>query len=223
MSRETQNVLMLLIGLSTGLIAVRGTYLNFVKPSLLPWLLIAAALLVVLALISLVRDLRGKASHKDLEGHHHRGTLTWLLLIPVGLTAFVSVPPMTAVGTTTALQAPPKRAFPPLPADGVVSIPEVQMRAAADSTNSLDGRLITVTGFTKGNDLDRVVIVCCAADAQLASIHLTGDVGSHPDDTWLKVQGKVIPGSSSSSTNFVPTMEVSSATPIPKPRNTYAY
>ena len=51
------------------------------------------------------------------------------------------------------------------------------MRAAADSTKSLDGRLITVTGFTKGTDLARVVIVCCAADAQLASIHLSGDVG----------------------------------------------
>ena len=223
MTRETQNILMLLIGLSTGLIAVRGSYLNFVKPSLLPWLLVAAVLLVGLASICLVRDLRGKAGRKDLGGHHHRGALAWLLLIPVALTAFVSVPPMSADGATTAMQAPPKRAFPPLPADGVLSIPEVQMRAAADSTDSLDGRLITVTGFTKGRDLARVVIVCCAADAQLSSIHLTGAIGSHPEDTWLKVQGTVIPGSSTPSTNFIPTMEVRSATPIPKPRNTYAY
>ena len=221
MSRETQNVLVLLIGLSTGLIAIRGNYLNFVKPAMFPWLLIAAVLLAVLALVCLVRDLRGGAAH----GHHHRGTLAWLLLIPVALTAFVSVPPMNADGATavSAVTAPSKRAFPPLPADGVVSIPEVQMRAAAESTNSLDGRLITVTGFTKGTDLDRVVIVCCAADAQLASIHLTGSIGKHPDDTWLKVQGKVVPGSSSQSTNFVPTMKVTSATAIPKPRNTYAY
>lgn len=219
MSRETQNVLVLLIGLSTGLIAVRGNYLNFVKPSLFPWLLTAAVLLVALAVVCLVRDLRGA----NTGGHHHRGTLAWLLLIPVALTAFVSVPPMSAVGATAAVQAPAKRAFPPLPADGAVSLPEVVMRAAADSTNSLDGRSITVTGFVKGADLDRVVIICCAADAQLASIHLTGDVGSHPDGSWLTVQGKVIPGSSKPSTNFIPTMEVTSATPIPKPRNTYAY
>lgn len=219
MSRETQDVLILLIGLSTGLIAVRGTYLNFVKPGLLPWLIVASVLLVLLSIICLIRDLHGKSA----AGHQHRGGLAWLLLIPVALTAFVSVPPMSAVGATTALQAPPKRAFPPIPPDGVLSIPEVQMRAAADSTNSLGGRLITITGFTRGDDLDRVVIVCCAADAQLASIHLTGQRGSHPDGTWLKVQGTVIPGSSSPSTNFIPTMEVSSASPIPKPRNTYAY
>ena len=221
MSRETQNILMLLIGLSTGLIAVKGTYLNFVKPALLPWLLVAAVLLVALAVVCLVRDLRcGPPS-----GHHHRGALAWLLLIPVALTAFVTVPPMSAVGaeTVTAAVAPPKRAFPPLPADGVVSLPEVVLRAAADSTKSLEGRTITVTGFTMGDDLARVVIVCCAADAQLARMHLTGAVGLHPNDTWLKVQGKVIPGSSSPSTNFVPTMEVTSADPIPKPRNTYAY
>lgn len=221
MSRETQNILMLLIGLSTGLIAVKGTYLNFVKPALLPWLLVAAVLLVALAVVCLVRDLR----RGPPSGHHHRGALAWLLLIPVALTAFVTVPPMSAVGaeTVTAAVAPPKRAFPPLPADGVVSLPEVVLRAAADSTKSLEGRTITVTGFTMGDDLARVVIVCCAADAQLARMHLTGAVGLHPNDTWLKVQGKVIPGSSSPSTNFVPTMEVTSADPIPKPRNTYAY
>ena len=42
MSRETQNIVVLLIGLSTGLIAVKGSYLNFVKPSLFPWLVAAA-------------------------------------------------------------------------------------------------------------------------------------------------------------------------------------
>lgn len=219
MSRETQNIVVLLIGLSTGLIAVKGSYLNFVKPSLFPWLVAAAVLLVALALVCLVRDVRSGPP----RGHHHRGMLAWLLLIPVALTAFVSVPPISAVGATTVAAAPPERAFPPLPADGVVSLPEVLMRAAADSTKSLDGRSITISGFTKGADLNRVVIVCCAADAQLASIHLTGNVGKYPDDTWLQVHGRVVPGSSSPSTNFIPTMEVTSATRIAKPRNTYAY
>lgn len=50
------------------------------------------------------------------------------------------------------------------------------MRAATDSAATLDNRLITVTGFTMagdgGTDLGRVVIICCAADAQRARIHL---------------------------------------------------
>ena len=52
------------------------------------------------------------------------------------------------------------------------------MRAATDSANTLNGRLITISGFTMRNadstDLARVVIICCAADAQLARIHLSG-------------------------------------------------
>ena len=44
------------------------------------------------------------------------------------------------------------------------------MRAATDSARTLDNRLITVTGFTMPGDgdmdLGRVVIICCAAEAQ---------------------------------------------------------
>jgi putative membrane protein len=112
-----------------------------------------------------------------------------------------------------------------------VSIPDVVMRAAADSANSLGGRLITVTGFTlrypAGPDLGRVVIVCCAADAQLARVHLSGpaaaEASGYPEDTWLQVEGTIEPGTSVASTNFIPTMAVSHVTRIDKPANTYAY
>jgi putative membrane protein len=128
---------------------------------------------------------------------------------------------------------PARRAFPPLPEGRAptVSIPDVLMRAAADSTNSLGGRLITVTGFTlkypDRTDLGRVVIICCAADAQLAHIHLSGpavaEAAGYPEDTWLQVEGTVDPKTSVAATNFVPTMAVSAVTRIDKPANTYAY
>jgi uncharacterized repeat protein (TIGR03943 family) len=221
MTRVTQNTLVLLIGLSAGLLVVKGTYLNFVKPGLLPWLIAASVLLVVLGLAGFVADAR----HGAAEHHHHR-SMAWLLLIPLALTAFVAVPAMGVVGATpespTATQ-PHLRPFPPLPADGTVSLPELLMRAAADSTHSLDNRSITTTGFTMGTDLARVVIICCAADAQLARIHLSGNVSAYPDDTWLRVDGRVVQGSSNPSTHFIPTLEVTRAVPIPKPANTYAY
>jgi putative membrane protein len=128
-----------------------------------------------------------------------------------------------ATPETVAATQPQKRAFPPLPADGAVSLPELLMRAAADSTNSLGNRSITTTGFTMGGDLARVVIICCAADAQLARIHLSGNVFGYAEDTWLRVEGRIVPGTSNPSTNFVPTLQVTRATPIPKPANTYAY
>ncbi len=221
MTRVTQNTLVLLIGLSAGLLVLKGTYLNFVKPGLLPWLIAASVLLVLLGLAGFVADAR----HGAAEHHHHRN-MAWLLLIPLALTAFVAVPAMGVVGATpqspTATQ-PHLRPFPPLPPDGTVSLPELLMRAAADSTYSLDNRSITTAGFTMGSDLARVVIICCAADAQLARVHLSGNISAYPDDTWLRVEGRVVQGSSNPSTHFIPTLEVTRAVPIPKPANTYAY
>ena len=46
MSRETENALLLLLGLSTAIITVTGVYTRYVKPSLLPWLAAVAVLLV---------------------------------------------------------------------------------------------------------------------------------------------------------------------------------
>jgi uncharacterized repeat protein (TIGR03943 family) len=78
--------------------------------------------------------------------------------------------------------------------------------------------------YPQGTDLARVVIVCCAADAQLARIHLSGSgFADYPEDTWLQVEGHVVPGSSKPATNFVPTMAVAGVTRIEKPANTYAY
>jgi uncharacterized repeat protein (TIGR03943 family) len=233
MSRGTQNALLLLVGLSVVVMVVKGSYLHYVKPSLLPWLIAAAVVLIVLAVAAIVQDLRRPP---DGDGHHHRPWLVWLLLVPIALTTFVVPPPLGAHGATpeaVAATEPARRVFPPLPPGRAptVSIPDVVMRAAADSTNSLDGRLVTVTGFTlkypEGTDLGRVVIVCCAADAQLARIHLSGsavaEASGYPEDTWLQLEGTVVPGTSVAATNFIPTMAVSNVTRIEKPANTYAY
>ena len=232
MRRETQNVLLFLLGIATALMVVKGTYVHYVKPSLLPWLIVAAVVLVVLASVSIIRDIKGRYP----DGHAHRGWMVWLLLIPVAAIAFVIPPPIGANGATPEVGAsaqPQKRAFPPLPPDRapMVSLPELMMRAASDSAGSLDGRLITVTGFTMTGsgapDLGRVVIVCCAADARLARVHLSGPAvavaASYPEDTWVRIEGSVIPGSSTASTSFVPTLTVDSVTKIDKPANTYAY
>jgi putative membrane protein len=236
-SRGTQNLVLLLVGLSTAVMLVKGTYLNYVKPGLLPWLIAATAVLVVLGLAAVVRDLRHAAADPDHDehGHKHQPWLAWLLLIPIAMVAFVVPPPLDARGASpqAAVSAPQRRPFPPLPPGPapVVSLPETVMRAAADSTNSLDGRSITLTGFTlhhsKGIDLGRVVIVCCAADAQLARIHLTGPgldaATGFPDDTWLQILGEIVPGSAQAADGFIPTMSVESVTQIDKPKNTYAY
>jgi putative membrane protein len=125
------------------------------------------------------------------------------------------------------------KAFPPLPPgpSPELSLPEVLMREAHDSTGSLTNRSITVTGFVlneaQGIDLGRIVIVCCAADAQLARIHLRGPAAGGatglPDNTWVRVQGQVTPAPRQSNSPTIPVLQATAVTRIDAPPNPYAY
>ncbi len=145
-----------------------------------PWLPTSAVGLVTMATISIVRDVRRGGTDVD-DAHGHRGGMVWLLLVPVVLVVFVVPPPIQASSAPqVSTNQASKRHFPPLPAERAptVAVPEVMMRAATDEGGTLANRLITVIGFTMrssaGTDLARVVIICCAADAQLARVHLAG-------------------------------------------------
>ena len=100
MRRETQNVLMLLLGLGVGVMVVKGAYLHYVKPALFPWLVTSAVGLVALTLISIVRDVRRGGAETEDAHHHHRGGMVWFLLVPVVLVAFVIPPPIEANGAS---------------------------------------------------------------------------------------------------------------------------
>ncbi|WP_348731684.1 TIGR03943 family protein [uncultured Mycolicibacterium sp.] len=239
MSRETQNALLLLVGVSTLIISVTGTFTRYVKPSLLPWLMASAVLLIVLALVSIARDIRsgpGEDGHAAHD-HSHRSGVLWLLILPVALLGFVVPPP---IGPQTARPAVRevssevlKRPYPALPAERApeLALPEVLIRVAQDSANTLDGRLITVSGFTMKNgdkvQLGRVVILCCAADAQLARLDLAGPAAdtaaSLPDGTWVRVEGTMPPGQGDASMRSTPTMQVSAVQEIEPPENPYSY
>lgn len=242
MSRETENTLLLLVGIATAMITATGVYTRYVKPSLLPWLVLTAALLIGLALVSIAADIRrGSASesghdHGDSDGHVHRGSIAWLLLVPIIVLIFVTPPalrPQAAAPKVTAVSTDVlRRPFPALPAGRApeVSVPEVMIRAAQDTAGTLDDRLITVVGFTlpttDGVDLGRVMIICCAADAQLARIHLDGpqaaELAGYPEQTWLRVEGIVVPGAADGDSTSIPTMDVKAATRIEAPANVYA-
>lgn len=237
MNRETENALLLLVGLSTAVIAVTGAYTRYVRAAVLPWLAMAALLLVTLALTAIVGDTRRGPDDREHGGHGHRPGIAWLLVVPVVVLIFV-VPPALgprSVGTTAVEVSTDvlRRPFPPIPSDRapVMSLREVLTRVTEDSAGTLDGRLISVTGFTlkadSRTDLARVVITCCAADARLARIRLGGPAAAeaaiHPDNTWLTVEGKVIPGQGDTKGRSVPTLEVSRVTPIDPPANPYAY
>ena len=237
MKREAENAILLLVGLSIGLITYTGVFTRYVKPALLPWLAATAVLLLGLALVAIVGDIRrggpGHGHDQDpdhQEGHSHRTGVVWLLVVPVVLLIFVTPPALrpqaAARSAITVSNDALRRAFPPLPPGRApeVSLPEVLVRSAHDTSGSLTNRLVTITGFVlnerDGMDLARIVIFCCAADAQLARIHLRGPAGGgalrFADNTWLRVEGRVKSGAP------IPTLDAVTVTRVDAPANPYA-
>lgn len=239
MRREATNVLLVLLGGALVKITLDGTYLRYVKPAVKPWVLTAGIVMVALALIAIVRDIRtgGHVHHDDGHDHHHTSRWVWLLMLPV-LTIFLIAPP--ALGADTVLRAgsrtPPavtqqsSAAFPPLPPGAVapLSMSEFITRSVWDSTNSLVGRTVRLTGFVVhegGADyLARLVITCCAADATPMKVALTGrSAAALPDNQWIEADGTLRAGSATQTNGYTPTLLLSSLRTIPAPADQYEY
>ena len=247
MSRESENIMLLMIGLATGMITVTGAFVRYVKPALEPWLYLTAVVLIVLALVAIIGDLRRPAVSPDHDhdhdhglddGHSHANRAVWLLLIPVVVLIFVTPPalrPQASVPSISAVSADSiRRPFPPLPPGRApeVSVPDLMIRGVQDSAGTLDGRLITVIGFTLRDgdgdavDLGRFSVLCCAADARLARVRLGGsgaaEAASIPEHSWVRVEGIVRPGLPGEPLLGIPIVEVDSVTPIDAPENVYS-
>lgn len=243
MSREAENTVLLLVGVSIVMITVSGVFTRYVKPGLLPWLAASAVVVIALALTAIIGDIRRGGPRESVatgdhgHDHSHRTGIVWLLVAAVLVLMFVAPPvlrPSAAAPSVISVSNDVlNKAFPPLPPGRSpdVSLPEVLMREAHDTTGSLTNRSISVIGFVlneaQGVDLARIVIICCAADAQLARIHLRGPAAAAaaglPDNTWLQVEGHVTPAPRQTNSPLVPTLQASAVSRIDAPPNPYAY
>lgn len=238
MNRETENALLLLIGISTAMVALTGAFTRYVKPSLLPWLIVSAVVLIALALTSIVRDLR-HPPHDHQHGpddHSHANGVLWALGIPVVVLIFVVPPALSPRAATATVQAVSndvlRHPYPPLPRGSApeLSLPAAVARASYDTSGSLADRVVTIIGFTyrdgSSTDLARITITCCAADARLSRLQLTGPattgISALPENTWLRVRGVVKPPKADAP-QPVPTLTASSIERISAPADQYAY
>ncbi|MEU0534305.1 TIGR03943 family putative permease subunit [Amycolatopsis tolypomycina] len=245
MKRETQNILLILLGGALVKIAVNGDYLRYVKPAQQPWVIAGGAVMVLLGAVAIVRDLlaaRAAATagpHDDSDGHEHAHSArpAWLLLVPV-LAVFLVAPP--ALGADSVIRTEARvpasaaaanaAAFPPLPAGNVVplSVNEFVSRAGWDAAGTLNGRTVSLTGFvvhTEGHTLlARLVISCCAADAFPVTVRLRGGEADHlASDAWIQVTGQVVPGTATKDNSYTPDFTPASVTPISAPKDPYEY
>ncbi|MET8877251.1 TIGR03943 family protein [Nocardia sp. NPDC004604] len=129
MKRETQNLLLLLIGAAVLWITLDGSYLRYVKPSLYLYLLVSGVGFVLLAMVAIIRDIRcGKAfDERDYafgrgdglgggdvldrdHGHEHgSGRAQWLLLAPAAALLLIAPP---ALGAGAAVTSSPVQVAP---------------------------------------------------------------------------------------------------------------
>jgi uncharacterized repeat protein (TIGR03943 family) len=222
---------------------------RYVKAGLRPYLIAAGVVLVVVAALSLIGWVRGGARPEnaadhdghgggDDDGHGHgqgRGWLdvAWLLVVPMAVLLLIAPSALgsySAARSGTALGAATTSDFPPLPSgDPVrVSVLDYATRAVFDKGQSLGSRQITLSGFLltapSGWYLTRMVITCCAADAQPIKVGLTGSVSSGlTANQWLEVTGGYSTKVDHDSVNgeTIPYLDVSSAHPVAAPKEQY--
>jgi uncharacterized repeat protein (TIGR03943 family) len=114
--------------------------------------------------------------------------------------------------------------------DPSITIKEFVLRALYDADNSVEGVPVTVTGFIAppgqgypdGYTIARMVISCCAADANPMQLHIAGDA-PFPSDTWVDAVVTVVPNTATMDNGYVPTVTLTSATPVDQPDDPYEH
>lgn len=207
MNRLTQAVVMLLFGGAIIRATLTDMFLRYVKEGLRPFLLVAGALLVAAAVMTIWYELRALRAHREgqNDGHehgheHHEPQVGWLLILPVIGLLLIAPPALGAysAGQSGTLSAEPSDSdYPPLPPGdpAPIGMLDYASRAVFDGGKSLSGRTVRLTGFiTPGPDgtpmLARMVLNCCAADGRPIKVGLTGDTTFDvAPDTWVQIDG----------------------------------
>jgi putative membrane protein len=243
--RDLHGLILALLGGTLVKLTVTGQYDRYVKATMRPYLFAAGLILLAVAAAALwpavfrrtAEHLNGHhedTGHDDGHGHRHsRADMAWLLVVPAVVVLLIAPPAIgsySAGRSGTALGAASSSDYPPLPAgDPVkVSVLDYASRAVFDG-RSLDGRHLQLSGFLLSNGpggwyLTRMVITCCAADAQPIKVGLTGAVPADVQaNEWLQVTGGYTSRLDKDPINrqSIPYLSVASSTPIPAPAQQY--
>ncbi len=227
MRRQLHALILALVAGTLLRLAATGDYRRYVKVGLRPYLIAAGIVVLALAVASMARR---SAPH---DHRHGRFDVAWLLMVPM-LTLLLLAPPalgsFSAARSGTAVSAPNSQLGPLPDGDPVrLSVLGYAARAVFDRGRSLQGRQVTLSGFVlPGPDgtwyLTRMVITCCAADAQPVKVGLTGTLppGVHAND-WITVTGGYLDRTDQDPVNGqpIPYLTVASAALIPAPAAQY--
>jgi uncharacterized repeat protein (TIGR03943 family) len=219
----------MLIGAVLLRLTVTGTYRRYVRPEMGVWLTLAAVVVIVLGVVTLVGALRrGRAT----AGHDHEHSdpvgVGWLLLAPIAALLLVAPPTLGSYGVGRAATidiragAPVFRSLARSPEPYPMTLLEFGQRAYDHDGSNFNGTSVQLTGFvaaTKsgGFQLARYQIACCAADAAPVVVQVVGTSGEPPPlDQWVIVTGTFHPGGEQ-----IPELAATSIVEIEAPNDPY--
>jgi uncharacterized repeat protein (TIGR03943 family) len=237
-SREAQAVVLFLLGGSLVHAGVTDLYLRYVKAELRPLLLAAGAVLVVAALVTAWYEWRPrKTGHEAHDGEqersHREPRICWLLLLPLLGLSLVAPPALGSYSAANigAVVRKPSNVPVSLPSTGPLRLRVLDYagRAVYEHGRFLAGRTIILTGFiTIGRDgepyLTRMMLNCCAADAQPVKVRLTGQIPPVlQPDMWFTVTGTYTAMQTTDPINgeAVPFIDITRADPVSSPSDPY--
>ena len=198
-----------------------GTFTSYVKPSMRPWLLLAAAGLLAMGLWLLV------ARHPSAP---HVPGVAWLLLAPVFAVLIVAPGALGAGALARARSAPlgAANAWAPLPAhDGPVDLSLGEFVDRAQAGDTVRSTQVRFNGFVApaadasgAFRIARYRISCCAADAQALAVVVVTDGAPAPPaaDQWVRVVGELVPDDPAV---LEPRFRIASIEPIAEPAQPY--
>jgi uncharacterized repeat protein (TIGR03943 family) len=216
-----------------------GAALNYIRPSLVPYLVVSAAILVLLGLLPPFGLLGRRLAppHNEGSGQGHLGARVGsLLLVPVLVVVLIQPAALGsyAVSGRSGVPGQSDSVFPPLapPVRGAVTMTmfEFVTRALYDRSQSLAGVRVRLVGFVapgegdEGYRLTRFVISCCAADAAALQLVIRGDHRQWRRDQWLEVEGQWLRRPVAAAQDPDPPLPVLTAElvrPVPQPREPY--
>ncbi|MBT3150823.1 TIGR03943 family protein [Streptomyces sp. CHD11] len=239
MRRPLPTVLLLLSGVGLLRITLFGDlYLRYVKEGMRPLLIGSGVLLILCAVADAVsygrrREDDGHTDHGDSgHGHHHSSVprAAWLLFLPA-LSLLFYAPP--SLGAYTASREPAQAVtraddFDPLPATSPlpITLSDFTRRVQQDRTGAIEGRPVRMTGFVTAAErgdgwfLTRIMISCCAADAQSVKIRVHG-APALSANTWVVVTGAWHPGGTLGTSSAPAALDARSVEEVAPPVNAY--
>ncbi|MGX9885704.1 TIGR03943 family putative permease subunit [Streptomyces sp. NPDC002276] len=212
--------------------------LRYVKPSMRPMLVVSGFLLILLGIAEAWSRPKADAGHDHAEpaeehaGHNHSKVprVAWLLFLPA-LSLLFYAPP--ALGAYTASRAAPKAvpqqdSFDPLPATSPLpmTLTDFTTRVQQDRKGTIKGRTVQMTGFVTPDggstswDLTRIMISCCAADAQSIKVRVYG-IPALAANTWVTITGTWHAGGTLGTSSAPAALDGVTVEKVAKPVNAY--